>query len=92
MANEYEELAQGLLNTKEGSKVLGNIDKLTNIMQRPEGKKLLEILGSGGGEALKKAAKSAAKGDKDAAQRLITTLMSTPEGSQLISQVIKAMK
>jgi len=92
VANEYEQLAKSLLSSEQGAKALGSIDKITGIMQKPEGKKLLEILGGSGGDALKSAAKAAAKGDKDAAQKLISTLMSTPEGVQLIQQVVKAMK
>jgi hypothetical protein len=92
MANEYEQLAKSLLSSEQGSKVIGSIDKISGIMQKPDGKKLLELLGGSGGDALKDAARSAAKGDRDAAQRLITSLLATDEGKQLVQQVVKAMK
>jgi len=92
MSNELEILAKALLATPNGAKVLGNIDKLSKMLNGAEGKKLVEQLSGGGGDALKKAAESAATGDGDRAKNLLSSLLSTPEGAKLAKQIVEAVK
>lgn len=92
MANEMELLARALIASSDGGKILSNLDKFQKILDGPEGKKLLSNLAGGGGDALKKAALDAKNGDQNAAKRMISSLLQTKEGSNLISQIIDAVK
>lgn len=92
MANDMEMLARALLGSKDGAKILANLDRFQKILSGQEGKKLLAHLAGGGGDALKRAAESAKDGDTDAAKKLLSTLLQTKEGAKLISQIIDVVK
>ncbi len=90
--NGMEGLLRTLLASPQGAKVAGNMDKLRGLVDSPDGRALLAQLGGSGGNALKNAAAAAASGDKDAAARLISTLMSTPEGARLAFSLMSLLK
>ncbi len=90
--NEYEVLAKALLNTPQGAKVLGNLDKISALLNKPEGRQLLAMLAGGSGDALKTAAEAASKGDGDTAKKLLSSLLSTPEGIDMAKHIIDLMK
>lgn len=92
MPSEMELLARALLASKDGGKILSNLDKFQKILEGPEGKKLLANLASGGGDALKQAAESAKDGDKNAAKTLVASLLQTKDGAALVSQIIDIVK
>ena len=81
--NGMEGLVRALLSTPQGAKVAGNMDKLKGFVESPDGRALMQQLGGAGGDALKTAAQAAANGDRDAAARLVSTLMSSPDGAKL---------
>lgn len=87
--NDYEALAKALLNTPQGAKVLGNLDQISEVLNKPESRKLLGMLAGGGGDALKKAAGAAVKGDNDVAKNLLSTLLSTREGTEMARQIME---
>lgn len=91
MSNEYEALARALLQSPQGVTVLKNMDKIQGLADKPESRKLIKLLSGKGGDALKTAAAAAAEGDKDMAMRLISGLLSTPEGTQLAKAIIDMM-
>jgi hypothetical protein len=90
--NEYEALARALLSSPQGAKAIGNLNQITEALNKPEGKKLLGMLAGGGGDALKTAAESALKGDSESAKNLISGLLSTREGAELARQIIEMIK
>lgn len=92
MTNDMEILARALLSSKEGAKILGNLDRFQKILETPEGKSLLGNLAGDGGDALKRAAESAKTGNKDAAKALLGSLLQTKEGAALVSQIIDLVK
>ena len=56
MANEMDLLARALLASKDGGKIISNLEKFQKILDTAEGKSLLANLAGNGGDALKKAA------------------------------------
>ena len=87
-SSDLEALARALINTPQGAKVIQNMDKLADIVNTSEGREIIRMLGSDGGDALKKAAAVASGGDSDAAKSLISSLLSTPQGAALISKIV----
>ena len=92
MPAETAELAKMLLTNPSAGKLLKNLDKVSALLNGPEGKALLAQLSAGGGDALKKAAADAAAGNKDAGKALLGSLMADPEGAALISKVVSLAK
>ena len=92
MANEMELLARALLASKDGGKIVSNLEKFQKILDTPEGKRLLANLAGNGGDALKKAAIDANNGDKHAANMLLSSLLKSKDGAALLSQLIDAVK
>ncbi len=86
--DKSENLLRALLSTPQGARVAGNMDKLKNFAASAEGQALLSQLGGAGGDALKEAARAAAGGDRDSAAKLVSTLMSTPEGAKLAMTLV----
>jgi len=66
--------------------------QVDSIMTSPEGQALMAQLGAPGGEAMKAAAAKAAAGDTAAISSLLGSLMATPEGRSLASQVMQMKK
>ena len=91
MSNEYEALARALLQSPQGAAVLKNFDKIQQLADKPESRNLMRLLSGKGGDALKRAAAAAAEGDKDVAMRLISVLLSTPEGTQLVKAITEIL-
>jgi hypothetical protein len=92
MPSEYADLAKTLLANPSAGKMLKNLDKISTLLNSPEGKSLLSQLSAGGGDALKKAAADAAAGNKDSGKALLSSLMADPEGAALVSKVVSLAK
>jgi len=92
MNNDYESLAKSLLGSPQGATVLSNIDRIRSYVNKPESKKLITLLAGKGGDALKNAAAAAVDGDQDTARRLLSSLLSTPEGAALAKAVLDMLK
>ncbi len=89
--NDYEAMAKAMLNTPQGSKVVNQIDKISDLLKQPEGQKLAAKLSGENGETLKKAADAANKGDNQAAIGAVAQLLSTKEGAAFAKQIIEMM-
>ncbi|MGI6576716.1 MAG: hypothetical protein ACOX1Q_01445 [Eubacteriales bacterium] len=92
MTNDYEALAKALLQSPQGVAVLKNLDKIQDLANNPESQRLLAGISGKSGDALKSAAAAATKGDQDMAKRLLSSLLSTPEGTQLAKAVLEMMQ
>lgn len=92
MPNDLEAIAKTLLNSPQGSEVLGNYDKIRDYMNKPEGKQILSMLSGKNGDAVKSAAAAAARGDQETAKRLLTSVLSTPDGAKLAKIILEMMK
>ena len=90
MRSDYEQTAKSILGDDNAKKV--DMKALASLMDSPEGKALLKQLSGPGGDALKKAAATAADGDKGSVQRLFASLMSSKEGQALAKQVMEISK
>ncbi|MDL2287825.1 hypothetical protein LJC32_00395 [Oscillospiraceae bacterium OttesenSCG-928-F05] len=92
MGNELEMLAKTLLQTPQGKHVLGNLDKLKSYTESAEGQQFLSQLAGGGGDALKQAAAAAQGGDREAAGRLISTLLASEDGAKLATSLMQLLQ
>ncbi|MBE6993056.1 MAG: hypothetical protein E7423_00205 [Ruminococcaceae bacterium] len=89
MPGEYDSMARAFMGTPQGARIIGFLDQLNRLMQGPEGRELLSLLGGSGGEALKRAAQSAAVSGRDPARALLSGLLSSPEGTALVAKIIE---
>ena len=87
--NDYEKTAKSLLGEK-GKQV--DWDSISKLVSGKEGRAVLQALAGGGGDALKRSATSALQGDKDAASRMMASLLSTREGADLVQKLMKMIK
>lgn len=85
---DMEALAKSLMNSVQGAKIAANYDKFSQILSSPQGKKLLESLAGDGGDALKKAATDAKNGNMDTAKGMVSSLLSTKEGADLVKKIL----
>jgi len=87
--NDYENAAKKLLGD-QGNRI--DWSAVSRLMSGKEGKALLQALAGSGGDALKQSAGSALQGDRDAAGRMMASLLSTREGTDLVQKLVKLMK
>lgn len=90
MVSRIEEMAGNILSTPKGAAMLSNIDNIMKVLNSPDGRKLMEMVGGAGGDALKKAASAAAQ-SSNPTKTLINGLMSTQDGSALITQIFTTL-
>ncbi|MDR1117485.1 MAG: hypothetical protein LBL09_04485 [Oscillospiraceae bacterium] len=87
-----DSLVKALLSSAQGAQVVGNMDKLKSFTSSKEGQELLVLLSGSGGDEIKKAAAAAVGGDKDSAKRMMTSLLSTPDGQKVAKSIVDLMK
>lgn len=61
--------------------------ELRAVLESPETARLLALLRSDGGAALKAAAQAAGRGDAETAKRLLSPLMEGTEASELLGRI-----
>jgi len=81
-----------LLSNPNNAKTLGDLEKYKSLLGSPEGKALLSQLSGNQRTALTKAAQDASQGDTDSARKLISSLLSTPDGMKLAKSIMDMMK
>ena len=91
MPNEYESMARILMSSPQGAKIVKGLDKLNSAASSPGGKQLLQQLAGGGTDLLRTACEAAAKADRDAGRVLLSTLMTTKEGTALVAKFIEVL-
>ena len=92
MENDFEALARSLIGNSQSGKTGANLDKYAKLLASPEGRKIVSELTSDGGETLKKAASGLKNGDMKAANSVLSAIMSSKEGTELVSKIIAASK
>ena len=92
MGNELEALAKSLADTANGASSGISIDKLVRILATDSGKKVMASLMSDGGERIKNAAGAAKSGDLSGVMNIISSISSTKDGAEVLSQITDAAK
>ncbi len=70
-----------------------NKGALLQLMNSPDGQRLMELMNQQAGSAkLKQAAGAAAKGDTAGISQMIQNLMSSPEGAQIVERINRSMQ
>ena len=67
-----------------------NRESLSKLAQSQDAQRLMELLSQGGG--VQEAAKSAAAGDPSALMNMVSQLMNTGEGAELVERISKQAK
>ena len=66
---------------------------LKSLMQSRDGQTLMRLLTQGdGGAGLQKAVQSAARGDTGAMTKMVSQLMQSPEGAELVERINRAVQ
>ena len=90
MPADMESIAKALLANADGAKIKQNMGKFSEILSSPQGKSVLNALLSDGGEKLKKAAEDMQKGDSASAKQMISSVLSTKDGAEVLNKIISA--
>lgn len=72
---------------KEAAKLLKNQQTVRQLLDGADTKRMMELLSSQGG--VQQAAKAAAAGDTAKLMDMVNTLMSSPEGAQVVERITK---
>ncbi len=92
MGNDLEALAKSLADTANGGNAGISINKLMQIFATDSGKKVLASLLADGGARVKNAANSAKNGDLGGVRDIISSISSTKDGADVLSQITEATK
>lgn len=90
MPADMESVAKALLANADGDKIKQNLGKFSEILSSPQGKSVVNALLSDGGEKLKKAAEDMQKGNNATAKQIISSVLSTKEGAEILGRIISA--
>jgi len=91
MSNELDGLAKGLNDAVNGKGGL-KLEQVIKLLATENGKKILSLLMSDGGERVKKAAVKAKGGDVSGVQGIISAISETEEGRELLGELLKELK
>ena len=71
----------------KAASILNNKKLLNELLESPDTKKLIDLLNKNGGDSLKSAAESAAKGETEDLMSMLNKIMKSEEGSQAVSGI-----
>jgi len=71
----------------KAASILNNKKLLNELLASPDTKKLIDLLNKNGGDSLKSAAESAAKGETEDLMSILNKVMKSEEGSQAVSGI-----
>ena len=91
MPGEIENAARSMMSSPQGMKVIKVLDQFNAAMNTENGRQLIQMLASDGGDALKAAAKSAVYAIRDPGRALLHSLLNTHEGAALAATIIEVM-
>jgi hypothetical protein len=91
MPGEIENAARSMMSSPQGMKVIKVLDQFNAAMNTENGRQLIQMLASDGGDALKAAAKSAISARRDPGRALLHSLLNTQEGASLAAKIIEVM-
>lgn len=89
MPTDYENIARAFLKTPQGGKIIKGLDRFNSLIASETGRQLLTMLGGSGGDALQAAARAASAAERDPARVLMSSLLSTKEGTALASKIVE---
>lgn len=69
------------------SKLKSNPGALKSVMQSQDGQALLQMLSGGNSAALGQAARKAASGDTSALNEMLSRVLSSPQGAELVQRL-----
>ena len=78
-----------MLNSPQAAEILKDKRMLSDLINSPDTKKLMELLKQTGGAQLQSAAKSAMGGDTSALVELMGRVMQRPEGAKAVEGISK---
>ena len=87
MPNEYDALLSNLFNNVSGK----NLNTLKTLLSNEDNRRILASVIPDSAKA-KRAVESAQRGDSSQARTLIEQLAATPGGSELISNIMRALE
>ena len=92
MANtDFEALARALLASRQGNQnTAGMIEKLNTLLKTEDGRRLLNLLASGGSDTVKVAAQAMLRGDEATARTAMLSLLGTRDGAILAKRLSDA--
>ena len=90
MKNQSDQ-SNDLLNSPQAANLLKNKDAIRQIAQSADTQKLLQMLNEQNGGGLKAAAEQAGKGDPKALMAMVSGLMKSKEGAELVARLNKTM-
>ena len=91
MPNEYESMARALMGSPQGARIFPTLDKLSAMCASQNGRQLISMLAGSGSDALKQAAMAANATDKDPARVLVSNLLGTTDGANLVAKIIEVI-
>ena len=76
-----------MMKDPQAAQLLKNKQKLQQLVNSPDAKKLMELLNQNGGAELQNAAKAAMNGDTAALMGLMQQVMNRPEGAKAMEGI-----
>ncbi len=92
MGNDLEALAKSLAAATNGADAGISMDKIVKVLSTESGRKVLAALMSDGGSNVKNAANAAKNGDLSGVMKLISSISSTKDGAEVLSQITDSSK
>ena len=90
MQNDYESILNTLLSS-QGSNAAKSMEKIKQTFQSGEGLESIKRLAKSNPDILKQLAAIASSRDKENAKAMISRLMSTREGAEIASMIIRTL-
>lgn len=87
MEKNAKKLAKSAEKLPNGKKLADNLGRLLEFAESAEGKRLIASLGKSGTDNVERAAQALNSGKTDAAAAMLKTLLSTPEGRELVKKI-----
>ncbi len=91
MPGDIENAARSMMSSPQGMKIVKGLDLYNTAMNTEGGRQLINMMAGSGGDALKNAAKAAARAQRDPGRALLQNLLSSKDGAALAAKVIEVM-
>ena len=78
-----------MMQSPEATDLIKNKQKLMQLVNSPDAKKLMELLSQNNGSDLQSAAQSAIKGDAKALMNMMQQIMQRPDGAKAVEGLSK---
>ncbi len=88
---DQQAMAKAMLSTPQGGKIIKALNRFNEICRTPGGRDLLGMLSGPGAEALSTAAKAALADTNEPGRAMMSSLLSTKDGTALLAKLIEAV-